>query len=226
MGEAGAAAPTAHELYGQALEAVSRGRPVDALRLRDPDGAEHLLPLGQWLRAPDADEEVLLGQACGPVLDVGCGPGRHVLALTRRGTPALGLDVAPEAVRIARRRGARVLQRSVFAAVPLTGCWGTALLLDGNVGIGGDPVALLGRLRVLLRPTGRVLVELEAPGTPSARLQAHLESAGRVSRPFAWALVSQADIELVAATAGLEVHAVWRSARGRWFARLDARLEA
>ena len=41
------------------------------------------------------------------------------------------------------RRGVTFLERSVFDRVPGAGRWRTALLLDGNIGIGGDPVALL-----------------------------------------------------------------------------------
>jgi hypothetical protein len=38
------------------------------------------------------------------------------------------------------------------------------LLLDGNIGIGGDPHRLLRRVRELLTPTGRLLVELDVDG--------------------------------------------------------------
>ena len=38
-------------------------------------------------------------------------------------------------------RGATVLQRDIFGPLPGEGRWGTALLFDGNVGIGGDPAA-------------------------------------------------------------------------------------
>ena len=36
-------------------------------------------------------------------------------------------------------RGVNVLERSVFAGVPGQGRWRSVLLLDGNIGIGGDP---------------------------------------------------------------------------------------
>ncbi len=59
----------------------------------------------------------------------------------------------------------------MFAPLPGEGRWGTALLADGNIGIGGDPVALLRRLREVLDPRGRIVVELAAPGTePQLRL--------------------------------------------------------
>ena len=77
---------------------------------------------------------------------------------------ALGIDVVHEAVGQTRARGAAALRRDIFGAVPGEGRWQTALLADGNVGIGGDPVALLRRLRRLLLPGGRVVVEVAPPG--------------------------------------------------------------
>src|SRR5205823_333854 len=112
-----------------------------AIGLREPDSRALL---GVPMSSPhtlEAQRRRL--RAVGPVLDVGCGPGRHVLALARRGVLAVGVDVTPAAVRYARARGAPVFRGSVFAAVPGVGHWRTALLLDGNIGIGGRPVVLL-----------------------------------------------------------------------------------
>ena len=108
--------------------------------------------LQRWLGPLTAADTAVLDRTRGPVLDVGCGPGRHVLALARRGRLALGVDVAPAAVRVARLRGAPAIEACVFERIPGAGTWGSALLLDGNIGIGGAPVALLARLRELLRP--------------------------------------------------------------------------
>ena len=41
--------------------------------------------------------------------------------------------------------GGPALVRSVFETLPGEGRWDTVLLMDGNIGIGGDPAALLGR---------------------------------------------------------------------------------
>ena len=82
--------------------------------------------------------------------------------------PALGIDVAPAVVRLARRRGADVLQRSVFGAVPAPGNWRSVVLADCNVGIGGDARRLLRRVRRVLRAGGQVLCEVDRPGTGSS----------------------------------------------------------
>lgn len=76
----------------------------------------------------------------------------------------LGIDVVPEAVALTRERGASALVRDVFAPVPGEGWWDTALLANGNIGIGGDPVTLLRRVHALLLPGGRAVVEVARPG--------------------------------------------------------------
>ena len=103
-----------------------------------------------------------------PVLDVGCGPGRIVAALAAEGRIALGVDPSPAAIAEAARRAPRAAP-SVFDPLPGERRWGTVLLLDGNVGIGGDPVALLARAAWLLRPGGVVVAEVDPPGRPGAR---------------------------------------------------------
>jgi SAM-dependent methyltransferase len=201
------------ELYAAALE---RG----PLHLRTEDGTCRDLPLEQWLGPLGPGDAGVLERARGPVLDVGCGPGRHVLALARRGVLAVGVDVTPAVVQYARARGARVLLGSVFAPVPGAGHWRTALLLDGNIGIGGRPEALMRRLRSLLEPTGRVLCELDAPRSPTRSELVALEDAdGTRSAWFAWARVSVDGIESVARRASMEVEDVWHQ-HDRWFAQL------
>lgn len=189
--------------------------------LRLADGSRQRLPVRRWLGHPTPADHAVLDRARGPVLDVGCGPGRHVHALARRGELAVGLDISPAAVRLARRRGALVLEGSVFDRVPGVGGWATVLLLDGNVGIGGAPDALLRRVAELLAPGGRVLVELDPPGTPTGRFRARLESGRVLSRWFAWARLAPEAVPPVAARAGLRCLETW-SAEGRWFGVLES----
>lgn len=188
--------------------------------LRAEDGTVLPLELGRWHEAPGSEELALLDRVRAPVVDLGCGPGRHVVALGERGVPALGVDAAPGAVDAARARGALVLERSVFDRLPGAGRWGTVLLLDGNIGIGGDPVALLARARALLRAGGRVLAELAPPGAVTRSLSVRLERDGVPGPAFPWAVVACDGIAGVAAAAGLAVAEVWEGS-GRWFSQLD-----
>jgi SAM-dependent methyltransferase len=205
----------ATELYGASLRRRS------ALLLRDQAGGVRPLPLDAWLGAAGAVDERVLARARGPVLDVGCGPGRHVHALARRGVLAVGVDVSPVAVALARRRGATVLEASIFDRLPGARSWSTALLLDGNIGIGGRPDALLRRLAALLAPGAVVLVELERPGTGVVCGRVRLEDDRTTSHWFPWARVGVDAIPTPAGAAGLRVAARWHD-EGRWFAALEA----
>jgi SAM-dependent methyltransferase len=201
------------DVFGEGLD------PRRGLRARADDGTILRLPVARWLGRATRDEESVLDRAVGPVLDVGCGPGRHVVALRARGVEALGIDVSPAALRVARRRGAPVVEGSVFSTVPRAGRWRTCLLLDGNVGIGGDAAALLRRVAALMRADGRVLAEVEPPGARSGRISIQLVTETLASSPFPWARVGVDGVDAVAARASLAVEDLW-SAGGRWFAEL------
>ncbi len=178
------------------------------------------MPVDRWLGALTAADESVLARAEPPVLDVGCGPGRHVLALAERGIVTLGIDVTPGAVGLARRRGAPVLERSVFDRVPGSGRWASVLLLDGNVGLGGDPVAMLARVATLLRPGGRVLVELDPPDRNSTLDVVRLRIDGEVGPWFSWARLGAAGINSLAEDSGLVVAEMWSEGE-RCFACLE-----
>lgn len=182
------------------------------------DGTRRLLPIGRWLkRAPD-DEERLLERAVGPVLDIGCGAGRHLAALGRRGIEATGVEVSRFAVAIAREQAADVIHGSVFD-LPEGRDWRTALLLDGNVGIGGDPEKLLNRTAELLSPGGQVLVEIEPPSCETRSVRLRLEGPSDVSEWFPWAWVGADAISSIAEASGLKVIDLWTTG-DRWFAQL------
>jgi len=190
--------------------------------LRFRHGATRDLPTADWESPARPEELELLRGLPGPVLDLGCGPGRLVAALAEMGTPALGVDASPVAVESARQLGAPVLQRSVFDALPGEGRWRSVLLFDGNVGIGGDPVELLRRLSTLLAVGGRAVVEVDPPGAPTLSADARLERADEVTDWFPWACVGADDLDDVATDAGLRRRG-WHLAAGRWFGLLERR---
>ncbi|MEV4758367.1 methyltransferase domain-containing protein [Micromonospora sp. NPDC049559] len=191
------------------------------------DGRRTRLPVRRWYGAPEPAVEAVVARCAGPTVDLGCGPGRLTEALARRGLVALGVDISAEAVHLTRTRGAAALRRDVFDPLPGEGRWSHALLMDGNIGIGGDPIALLRRCSALIRADGTVLVEVEAPGTGLWRGLAHVASGGagedRYRGPsFRWARVGVEAVGRTAAAAGLRVAA--RFHRGhRWFAELVRR---
>ncbi len=163
------AVPWGADPYANALR-TGRG----PLFLRRSDG--RLLPLDveRWCSRAGFADLSALHRCEEPVLDVGCGPGRLVAELASLGRRALGIDVSEAAVARTRGLGGTALLRSVFEPLPGEGRWGTLLLLDGNIGIGGDPAALLDRAADLLVTDGLLIAET-APADVDERFRVRLD---------------------------------------------------
>ncbi|MCK2220737.1 class I SAM-dependent methyltransferase [Actinomadura sp. ATCC 31491] len=198
-------------LYAEALSGAE-------VHVEHEDGRLRPLDATRWLELTDGDE-AMLSRCHGPTLDVGSGPGRLTVELTRRGVAALGIDLTPHAVRLTRRAGGLALCRDVFGPVPGAGHWATVLLADGNIGIGGDPLALLRRVRELVRPGGEVIAEADPPGAPSGGEVVRLRQGPVAGGWFRWARVSVRDLPALARAAGFTVVQRHHQA-GRWFAFL------
>jgi SAM-dependent methyltransferase len=184
------------------------------------DGTVVPLDVDRWSAPADRLERRRLADVASPVLDIGCGPGRLVVALSERGIPAMGVDASPVAVAKAIERNAAALVRSVFDPVPGTGRWRTALLFDGNVGIGGEPLRLLRRVAELLGRSGHLLVEAAAPDQALHRFAARVECGSAVSDWFPWAIVGVEALAAVAVEAGFAVTSTTEDG-GRWFLDLE-----
>ena len=187
--------------------------------IESSSGAVHVLDVNRWCADASAADAALLADLHGPTLDVGCGPGRLVELLAGQGVAALGVDVSPLALDAARARGAPVLERSVFDRLPAEGRWTNVLLLDGNIGIGGDPAKLLTRIAELLEPGGRAVVEVDPPGSADRCEAVRLHRNGQRSAWFPWAWVGADGVGPLAEHAGLSLGGLTELG-GRWFARL------
>ncbi|HEX4060965.1 MAG TPA: class I SAM-dependent methyltransferase [Streptosporangiaceae bacterium] len=204
------------EAAAEAFDAALAG--VDC-RLQLDDGRSLPLPVRRWHGDAGSADGWLLARCRGATIDLGCGPGRLVRALVAEGRPALGVDASPRATRHCAARGAPAVRRNVFDALPGQGNWQHAILADGNIGIGGDPAALLRRATALLRRGGSVLVETEPAACGLWSGRARLQAGAHTGPWFRWAVVGRDALPELARRASLRIHDHGDSRR-RCFAEL------
>lgn len=215
-------------LYERALDGES-------CWIRHDDGEVRPLPAHRWMnpadrpahdsdgeRASDEAFDEAVAQMCsGPTIELGCGPARLVARLVQRGIPALGIDRSATAIRLASLGGAPALLGDVFEPLPGTGRWQTVLLVDGNVGLGGDPRRILGRAAELLGRGGRCVAEFDTRAIGIQGRWVRLESGRDVGPWFRWASVGVDSAASLAAQVGLTLTGV-RMIDGRVIATLAA----
>jgi len=183
------------------------------------------------------------------VLDAGCGPGRHALALGRRGVNVVGVDVSPEFIALARAAAndlpvefrvgdVRTIDEHASFDAVICLCQGGFGLLGG----GDDELAVIERFANALRAGGRLALSAfssyfvvrhhEAGETFDADTAVNHEVAtvrGRNGdeRTFdLWTTCyTPRELRLLAQRAGLRVDAVYGVHPGR-YARTAANLDA
>ena len=164
-----------------------------------------------------AEERALLDRiaplTAGPVLDIGCGIGRHLAYLRRKALPdllLLGAEICD------RMRGH--CSRTIPAPARFDADWralvsghrlGLVLLMGNGLGALGDEAAArrgLAYLADALRPGGRLLVETGNPFAPHGYTTRRfsLSWGGQVDR-FPWGHAAQAWIENELVPRGLTV---------------------
>ncbi|MEO3936528.1 DUF2064 domain-containing protein [Dermatophilaceae bacterium Soc4.6] len=196
---------------GHLFDAALHGVPVRVVLPSGPAGRGPVLDVTSWHTMSEVDE-LVVARCEAPVLDVGCRPGRFVAALGERGLAALGVDISRAAVASTARRGATALQRDVHHPLPGEGRWGTVLLADGNIGIGGDPLALLRRCHELLRPGALAVVEVASDdGADTLSTICLEEPHGRRSTPIPWAVVGSRRLVELASGVGFVAVEEWRA---------------
>jgi glycosyltransferase A (GT-A) superfamily protein (DUF2064 family) len=185
---------------------------------------ESVLPLEvmRWSALADEVDQLVVSRCHGPVIDLGCGPGRMVQALNEAGVPTLGVDMSAIAVQETRLRGALAIQSSLADRLPAEGRWGTVLLMDGNIGIDGDVTALLKRCRTLLMPGGSIIVEVDSRPTWHQTRRVRLTAdRTRYSAELTWTRTGAAAVRRLAVLLDLLVVEEW-AAGGRAFLSLQS----
>lgn len=196
------------EMLGHLYERALEG---ERCWIRDGDGNVRTLPVHRWLGGRVSDEsfdEAVVQMCTGPTIELGCGPGRLVARLNQRGVPALGVDRSATAIRLAGRCGAATLLGDVFEPLPGIGCWHTVLLVDGNVGLGGDPRRILRRAAELLCRGGCCVVEFDVEAIGVRINRVRLETARLIGPWFRWAAVGVDSADVLAGQVGLTLTGV------------------
>jgi SAM-dependent methyltransferase len=153
------------DAFGAALLAHMDGTMADRVLLLEVDDGRIMpaMPPSEFFKGPDEWppwEHVVLHDIDGPILDLGCGAGRHALLLQAHGQSVVGIDNSPGAIEVCRRRGVRDVRLADLLSPPDDQRWGPVLLMCGNVGLDGgwdETSRLLVRLHELCRP-GALLV--------------------------------------------------------------------
>lgn len=118
-------------------------------------------------RETDADVRFLPAVPNGRLLDVGCGSGDWLLAMSRRGWRVEGLDFDSNAVAVARNRGLKVATGSLEEQGYNDGTF-DAVTLSHVIEHVPDPIACLRECARILKPGGRLVLL-----TPNADSLAH-----------------------------------------------------
>lgn len=120
---------------------------------------------------------VLLEQAdlppAGRMLDVGCGSGQTMIwfQTLRRGWKAVGLDVAPEGLAVARDAGAQVCQASALSLPLAAHSVDLVITLDvlQHLPLDDGDLQALREIRRVLKPGGYLFVRTNAQAFPNTR---------------------------------------------------------
>lgn len=151
---------------GEAMLDHQRGERGGRLRYRD-GGRTAVHDVGETYFTPPAgladDVVAWLDRLEGPVLDVGCGPGKYARWFQRRGRRVVGVDVSRDAVRAARGRGvAEAAVADMFALPFRPDCFGSAVVVGTQLGLARSLAGVRSFLADLARVTdagGRAVVD-------------------------------------------------------------------
>jgi SAM-dependent methyltransferase len=167
----------------------------EALRLRDS---------GPYLELETARDTYYLdllrrtGGATGRLLEIGCGTGTLLGVAAARGWHALGIEPGHAAAALATARGARVVRGWFPSDLPSDEPPFDAVVMLDVLEHFADPLALLRGVRDVLRPDGRLFIQVPNWDSPLVRLQG---AASSVVCPGHWSHFTPATLRATLARA-------------------------
>ena len=98
------------------------------------------------------EELTILEHVQSPVMDIGCGAGRHSLYLQDKGFDVLAVDNSSGAVEVCKKRGVRqVEQYSIFDLSRLDRTFSSFLMFGNNINLAGSYYGTIGFLQEIKR---------------------------------------------------------------------------
>lgn len=190
--------PTIAQVYGQAYLWVERsgGRlGVTELSYELEDGSGYREDAAEYFAGPESwfpPDVLAVEQAHGRVLDIGCGAGRHALALARAGHQVVGLEPSADAVAVARRRGVDAQLGSLSDPPRNLSTFDTFLLLGANLALLTTyprPDLALARLAGFANPGAQILgsdIRLPAGTQATSRIRVRASHRGEHTAWSRW----------------------------------------
>lgn len=135
-------------------------------------------PLAEELQT-EVEAETLarvFAEADGPVVDVGCGHGRHLTALLKAGVNMVGIDYSADLLRMIKGKGARRTARADMQALPFQdGVLGGATLLFNSFGYFDDDAneGVLREVARTLRPGAALVLDIPNRAGMTATVAEH-----------------------------------------------------
>lgn len=171
-------APSADDAFGEMVWDYAHDQLAERPRYRRDDGDVSAAHLDVYFSDPETWEASVrrtLATLDGPVLDVGCGAGKHAIYLQRRGLDVLGIDRSPGAIATARERGVDHAGVVDLRDVSMLGrSFGGVLAVGKQLGVGTSLAALrttLDAMAAVARPGARLVADFD---TPARRSEAYL----------------------------------------------------
>lgn len=157
------------DAFGEMLIAIHRGEHAFEIVERDDGyigpgiGSRYFDDFKRWL----PQERRAMRGVRGRVLDVGCGAGRWLLELEKRGHEVVGIDTSPLAMKVCKERGAHdVRLQSITQVSRELGEFETILMMGNNFGLFGNERRakwLLQRFQSLTSESGRIVAASSNP---------------------------------------------------------------
>ncbi len=161
----GAAAPARRRLLGLLPgDEPEFDRDLDKLRQLRGEESAGLADAGDDRFLHKALVELTVAAPLGDLLDIGCGQGRLLKLLASRAHRVVGVDIDPEARRLARAELLLAglpncsLRQGDMYSLPFDDAEFDTIILDDVLGDAGRPVAAVDEARRLLKPGGRILL--------------------------------------------------------------------